>query len=145
MPRLPSNRDSHRRPNQAPADRVLPVEGRPGRAPAWPLPGPKLPGEADLWRDVWKLPQAIVWAEVRCERQVARWVRLAVQAEQPGAKAALLNEVRQLEDRLGIGPVAMTRLRWTIGTPPAAGQPTPSTASSARARLRIVDDQPTGA
>ena len=85
-----------------------------------------------------------MWAEVRCERQVARWVRLTIEAEQPGAKAALLNEVRQLEDRLGIGPVAMTRLRWTVGTVPVEEARRP--ASSARARLQVVaDDGPKGA
>jgi hypothetical protein len=32
----------------------------------------------------------------------------------PRATAALLGEVRQLEDRLGLSPLAMLRLRWEI-------------------------------
>jgi hypothetical protein len=45
---------------------------------------------------------------------VARYCLLVVEAEGPGATAALLAEVRQLEDRLGLTAPAMQRLQWEI-------------------------------
>ena len=52
--------------------------------------------------------------------------------------AALLGEVRQLEDRLGLTPMALLRLRWEISADELqearAAAPKPS-----RARLKAVD------
>ncbi|MBA3654252.1 MAG: hypothetical protein H0W70_08665 [Actinobacteria bacterium] len=45
---------------------------------------------------------------------MARYVRLLVKAEKPNAPAAICGEVRQMEDRLGLTPMAMLRLRWTV-------------------------------
>lgn len=50
-----------------------------------------------------------------CVHVVARYVLLLERAEGEGATAALLSEVRQLEDRLGLSPVSMRRLHWEIG------------------------------
>jgi hypothetical protein len=70
-------------------------------------------------------------------RPVARYVRCLVQAEVPGAPAALLAEVRQMEDRLGLSPMAILRLRWTIVDELPADTVRPA-APSTRSRLRVV-------
>lgn len=44
---------------------------------------------------------------------VARYVQVLIFAEQT-MTATLLGEVRQLEDRLGLSPMAMLRLRWEV-------------------------------
>lgn len=95
--------------------RVLPRSGRQGDPPAWPFGGKPAKAIADLWVSLWRLPQAVVWEEQAGERVVARYCRVLVQAERPKATAAHLQEVRQLEDRLGLSPMAMLRLRWAIG------------------------------
>ena len=47
-------------------------------------------------------------------RVVARYARVTVEAEMPDASASILAEVRQLEDRLGLSPMAMRRLMWKV-------------------------------
>ncbi len=93
--------------------RVLPRSGRSGPPPEWPL-GKGSAGEHRIWADLWATPQAAAWEEVAGIRSVARYVRLLVKAEKPNAPAAICGEVRQMEDRLGLTPMAMLRLRWTV-------------------------------
>jgi hypothetical protein len=100
----------------------LPAEGRQGEPPAWPLS--RATGlELEMWAALWACPQAVAWERlgVGTVRVVARYVRLLREAERaPSAKgpsvAGVQNrgEVRQLEDRLGLTPMAMLRLRWEI-------------------------------
>jgi hypothetical protein len=54
---------------------------------------------------------------------VARYVRLALQAERPGVRASFVGEVRQLEDRLGLTPRAMKYLQWVIAPDDVEEQP----------------------
>lgn len=115
-------RHSTRQPNRglgAKPKLVLPSTGRAGDAPRWPLSGraPK------VWGELWVLPQAVAWEQLHHERVVARYARALVRAEKPDASAAVMSEVRQLEDRLGLSPMAMLRLGWEIAAvaPPAAG------------------------
>lgn len=119
----------------------LPRSGRKGRAPAWPLPDKPTPAEAHAWRYVWKLPQAVAWERLNSERTVARYCLVLAASEERGASGAILAEVRQMEDRLGLSPMALLRLRWSIVDDevlqaenarkvPAAG--------STRGRLRVV-------
>lgn len=112
-PKHPSVR---RRSNRSKARFVLPSEGRKGKAPKWPLPGRQLPGEADVWRALWSTPQAVAWEHLGWVRTVARYCRVLVEAETPGAKPLVLAEARQLEDRLGLSPMAMLRLQWEVAT-----------------------------
>lgn len=96
----------------------LPASGREGEPPPWPLPAPSGSAQAqrelEQWARLWRTPQAVAWELIGCVDVVARYARLLVEAERVSAKAAILGEVRQLEDRLGLTPVAMARLRWTI-------------------------------
>ena len=90
--------------------------------PDWPM-AEQSDSESALWLDLWRTPQAVAWFELGWTRTVARYARLVVQSEfQPDpdsgrpayAEAALLGEIRQIEDRLGLSPLAMRRLQWEI-------------------------------
>lgn len=93
----------------------LPGDGYAGRTPRWPLPGRAPRG----WAALWRLPQAYAWAGQGLDRVVARYAYLLAIVEHPDderpVSAALLAEVRQIEDRLGLSPMAMKRLQWTVG------------------------------
>jgi hypothetical protein len=68
--------------------------------------------EVSVWRELWKLPQAIIWKETGANREVAQYVRWKVRAEQGDLKAA--TEARLLSDRLGLNPLALMRLRAEV-------------------------------
>lgn len=93
---------------------VLPFEGRPGKAPAWPLEGRAPAG----WAALWKMPQAVEWERLRCVEEVANYLlvrtaaREALECGEPNA--ALFGEVRQCADRLGLTPMSLKRLGWDI-------------------------------
>lgn len=102
-----------RRTNHRKDWRRLPSGGRPGAPPAWPL-GACSAAAAKLWGELWATPQAQAWAENEWTRVVARYVRKVLEAEKSGAPMALLAEVRQMEDRLGLNPLAMRKLYWLV-------------------------------
>ncbi|MFB6873751.1 hypothetical protein [Streptomyces sp. NPDC056323] len=147
----PKPAGERRRRNATVAMTQLPAEGRKGPTPAWPLPG--LPDddeglfaileerEAELWDELWSTPQAVAWERLRWLRTVARYVRFEVRAETGDLKAGA--EARLLEDRLGLSPQAMLRLRWEVAPDEVAeqrGERTTRTAKkTARQRLRVVD------
>jgi hypothetical protein len=151
----PAPEASRRRRNHTPAARLLPAAGRPGPPPPWPLQvGVDHPPEAQLWAELWASPQAVAWADMGAglARVVARYVRWTVAAEvgiPADVATSALAELRQLEDRLGLTPMALARLRWDIvadptpteaespppgSMPPAAPEPPP-----ARPRVRAQD------
>jgi len=107
----PPDKNARRR-NARPDWKQLPAAGRCGPPPPWPLGGRKSKALAALWDELWASPQAAAWEELGWTRLVARYCRLLLEAEKPAATAALLGEVRQLEDRLGLSPMAMKRLQW---------------------------------
>lgn len=115
--------------------RTLPAAGRPGPPPPWPL-GRATKAEQAVWVDLWTRPQAVAWEALGVARTVARYCRTLVQAEKPGAPAAVQGEARQLEDRLGLSPMAMLRLRWEIASPDEAVE---QSATAAVHRLRAVE------
>lgn len=110
----PAPDPNRRRRNVKIAGQVLPAEGRDGVLPGWPLQG-QSDLEAEMWGQVWSTPQAVAWERLGWVRAVARYVRLCVAAEEPGSPVSLAGEVRQMEDRLGLSPMAMRRLEWTVG------------------------------
>ena len=115
----PKPADQRRRRNAAPGSVVLPAEGRVGDPPRWPL----RVGEPSCWASLWMLPQAVAWERLHMERVVARYASVLSAAEAEDPSAAILGEVRQLEDRLGLSPMAMLRLRWEIAEPVKEGTP----------------------
>lgn len=114
----PKNPADRRRRNASPDIIALPADGRPGDPPKWPLGTPSA-DETAVWASVWSMPQAVEWERIGWMRAVARYVRMLVEAEQPGAPATLLAEVRQMEDRLGLTPMSMLRLRWAVTDEPS--------------------------
>src|SRR4051812_11909357 len=106
MPTPPKSPEARRRRNATVPMGRLPKE-RTGPTPKWPLAGKGLAGETDLWSDLWSRPQATVWESQRLERIVARYCRLVVMSEIPGAPVMLLAEARQLEDKLLLNPKAL--------------------------------------
>lgn len=124
---------------------VLPVTGRPGPPPAWPLPFPD-DREMAVWATLWAKPQATRWEALGQELEVALYVRRWVEAEKPGASAACVVVVRQLGEALGLTIPGMQRNRWQIGSQSSAPAvaatgtdgpaPAPSApATSARSRI----------
>lgn len=98
--------------------------------------------EAELWASLWETPQAVMWERTHAVLTVARFVRFSVLAEAGNIKAA--TEARQLEDRLGLNPQAMLRLRWEVAADEVADQRQERTSrtakvKTARQRLRVVD------
>ena len=92
----------------------LPAEGRPGKAPAWPLSGRAPAG----WAELWRLPQAVMWERDNAFVQIATYLMTRNAAHEAlvngEPNAALLSELRQIEDRIGLSPMAMRRLQWEI-------------------------------
>lgn len=70
--------------------------------------------EKALWKDLWALPQAVMWERMKWTREVAQYVRWKCLAELGDLDAG--KEARQLSDRLGLNPVAMLKLRWEVVT-----------------------------
>lgn len=95
--------------------------------------------EALLWRDLWKLPQAVQWELLGWTRDVGQYVRHKVMGELGDLDSA--KEARQWSDRLGLTPLAMLRLRWEVATDETAARRRTNAAPTTpqRPRLRIVD------
>lgn len=68
--------------------------------------------EIELWAELWKTPQAVMWEQLAWSREVAQYVRWKVRGEMGDLDAA--KEARQWSDRLGLNPLALLRLRWEI-------------------------------
>lgn len=90
----------------------LPAGGREGPTPDWPL-ARATKAELGVWAVLWKTPQSVAWERLGYERVVARYVRVLIKAETK-LLGMHLSDARQLEDRLGLTPMAMLRLRWEI-------------------------------
>jgi hypothetical protein len=121
-PKKPEDRARRNKPPTA--DLVLPAEGYQGPTPEWPMPGRNYAADRELWATLWHTPQAAAWIRLGpgAVRVVARYVQLCRQA---GTDWHLNAEVRQLEDRLGLNPLAMRRLGWDIVQPDIEGAAVP--------------------
>jgi hypothetical protein len=133
-PKHPSQR---RRTNPTVAMTQLPAEGRAAEAPPWPIGRPTA-AERSIWVELWASPQSVAWERLGWTRSVARYCRALVEAERKDAAASLLAEVRQMEDRLGLTPMSMLRLRWEIA-PDELAEARQAPAASDRPRLRAVE------
>jgi hypothetical protein len=94
--------------------------------------------ERKVWADLWALPQAVVWERLGWTYTVARYCRAMVISEEE-FKVAMLGEVRQMEDRLGLTPMSMLRLRWEIVSDEVKEQREGKATATVRKRLRAVD------
>lgn len=134
-PKHPSQR---RRRNKAPELVQLPASGRRGVPPKFPLAGRAAKGQAELWRELWSTPQAVAWERLGWVRTVARYCRVTLAAEAE-MHPAVLAEARQLEDRLGLSPMAMKRLGWEVAADELAVQREERQAKTSRQRMKAVD------
>lgn len=136
----PKDPASRRRRNASVGKTVLPSGGRVGDVPAWPLSR----DEPSLWADLWRTPQAAAWERLGWTRVVARYAVLieAVEDSEGVPAAALLGEVRQMEDRLGLNPKAMRSLLWEVADLDQVADKRvtekPSRTAAKRAELKIV-------
>lgn len=71
-------------------------------------------GEKDLWRKLWRTPQACQWAKLKWDRDVAQYVRHKAAAEVGSLDDS--KEARQRGHHLGLTPKGMKDLMWTIAT-----------------------------
>lgn len=137
-PPLKPDRQRRRRNPPTTSSVKLPAGGRPGDPPAWPLTG----RPSALWTSLWATPQAAAWERLRWTRVIARYARILVWCENPNTvTAALLSEARQLEDRLGLSPMSMLRLRWEIATDELADNRDSEQREKPRRALRIAPVQ----
>ncbi|TDD88365.1 hypothetical protein [Actinomadura rubrisoli] len=123
---------------------LLPAAGRPGDAPVWPLLGLS-ERETDLWADLWRKPQALMWERYGQELEVALYVRRLVEAEEPRAPVTLGTLIRQQADSLGLTTPGLRSNRWRIvAAVPAEAVPAPSKAApkrtASRDRFKVVRD-----
>lgn len=94
---------------------TLPNEGRTGRVPAWPLPTATR-REREVWKLLWKTPQAVMWERHGQYHEVALYCRRLVESEAPGTPVSLGVLVKQLQESLGLSQPGLLRLRWRIAT-----------------------------
>jgi hypothetical protein len=89
------------------------------------------------WKTIWASPMAAVWleADVPALTRLARLLDLLGEGE---PSALLLAEVRHLEDRFGLSPLARRRLQWEIAQ--ASDEPLTPGKQDEERWLRAVSD-----
>ena len=133
---------------------VLPSEGYKGKIPEFPIKN--LMFEVDgkqrvsdvskrekvLWREYWKLPQAVAWAEESWRWQgLALMCRLEAQVELFPAKSAnLVGQLHRFRDQLGLTPAGLRENGWQIGASSAveSREPVRATRPSGGSRSRVL-------
>lgn len=88
-----------------------------GEIPDWPVEGRQTAAEKRRWTLLWSSPVARKW-ETRETPLVARVVRMQLEVEAGNYKRA--SELRQLEDRLALNPLARQRHRLKLDNVPNA-------------------------
>lgn len=151
MPPLPEPNRRRRNAPTIPTTK-LPAAGRAGPAPRPPRTAGLGPAGKAWWRWAWGTPQAAAWdagaAQVILRRasleddlaalgavegldfldvlgaERAAEVKTAIArlAALASGRLAVMREMRELDDRLGLTPKALAQLRWTIVEEPAAGE-----------------------
>ena len=130
---------------------TLPAEGYSGTVPAFPIPNlmtdderPKVhpisKREKVLWRQAWRSPQAVVWADESWRWPIlAEMCRLQATVElQPGRSAALVGQLHRHRDQLGLTPAGLRENGWQIGGVVAVQEPVRSEKPSGGSRARVL-------
>lgn len=68
--------------------------------------------EREIWTALWRTPMAVEWERLRWTRTLARYARVAAEAELGSAKAR--QEARIMEHAHGLTPMSLQSLRWQI-------------------------------
>lgn len=117
---------------------TLPLDGRPGDPPDWPLTRASK-RESALWAREWQRPQAVEWERNGQELEVALYVRTLVAAEKANAPVNARTLVRQQQEALGLSLPGLARLKWKIGaTQAAAAAPRAPAGKAGRERFKVV-------
>lgn len=125
MPGPPPNPNARRR-NVGPGFVKLPSSGRKAPPPELPatLPGTRRKWRAETlewWEAVWRSPMAVEFLE----SDYHGLLRLAVLRDRDTRGMLLAKEhaeIRQLEDRFGLSPLARLKNRWVVVSDGEAGQ-----------------------
>ena len=75
----------------------------------------------EWWATVWASPMASAW--LPSDVPVLRRLAVLLEAVMVEPKMGLLQEIRHLEDRFGLSPLARTRLQWEPEREVSAVQP----------------------
>jgi len=101
-------------------------------------------GELEIWRELWRTPQAVQWERLRWNRGVALYARHQAAAEVGSMDDS--KEARQRAHQLGLTPSGMKALMWVV-VEDELGQRRPAQAAAtgtegrpARPRLAAVDE-----
>lgn len=129
------------RPDDQASWTLLPAAGREGEPPAWPLLQAS-ERAAHHWRELWALPQAVMWERLGQRHEVALCVSALAEVEAGGAPVATQRLLRSSMESLGLTVQGMLRNRWRI-VGPVAPEPESKPASarprrSARSRMTVV-------
>lgn len=117
---------------------VLPAEGYAGEIPAFPLID-ESDLELEYWAELWRKPQAVMWARLGMRRQVAAYVRAFAESVVPDASAGLKTAVLRMEGELGISVPGMHSLRWKFADDELSERRVEAPKSSARDRLKALN------
>lgn len=98
--------------------------------------------EKELWRKLWRTPQACEWIRLKWDREVALYVRHQAAAEIGSMEDS--KEARLRAKALGLTPDGMRSLMWTIavdqvGEQRREHQATGTEGQPTRRRLKAVD------
>jgi hypothetical protein len=129
-PKPPSQR---RRRNKAASVVKLPTSSRPTKPPA---PKGLSPAARSWWKTVWQSPLAAAYIEADVPA-LARLAGLIDRVHRGEEGSRLLGEIRALEDRFGLSPLARRRLQWELQT---AESEKPARADQEGRWLRVVSD-----
>lgn len=90
---------------------TLPAEGFGGVVPDFPL-ADALTAEVEMWAQLWRKPQAFMWAKLGLEFEVAAYVRAAMKAVTLDASPNLMVPVLRMAAEIGLSLPGMHSLRW---------------------------------
>lgn len=98
--------------------------------------------EQDLWRTLWRKPQAAMWSKLGMEFEVAAYVRAFLESVEADATSGLKTAVLRMAAEIGLSLPGMHSLRWKfsedeVGAKRAAVLPERS-GPSARARMAAL-------
>lgn len=114
----PKHVSRRRRVNTSAGVTTLPAGGRAEKAPVLPLKGASKEAR-EWWATAWASPIAAVWLDADVPGLV-RLASLVDRVTKGDAPLTVLTEIRALEDRYGLSPLARRRLEWEVERTAAA-------------------------
>lgn len=143
---------------------TLPAEGFMGEVPPFPLPRisvyyeyfedkkrvrefdgdateARWESEVELWESLWRKPQAVMWAKLGLEYEVAAYVRCYIESTGEDSNSGLKTAALRMAAEIGLSLPGMHSLRWKFAEDEVAARrdsaPAPA-GKSARDRLKVI-------